>query len=81
MDLGCPVAIAPCAMSVPANTLLTARFPYRYGTGPLVEPDVWFDTAQVWEVKAANLSISPRHMAALGMVAPDKVFATAVRVC
>ena len=53
---------------------MTASFPYRYGTGPLVEPDVWFDTAQVWEVKAADLSISPRHMAALGMVAPDKVF-------
>lgn len=45
---------------------------YRYGTGPLVEPDVWFDTAQVWEVKAADLSISPRHMAAVGLLAPDK---------
>ena len=39
---------------------------YRYGEG--VKPDVWFDATQVWEVKAADLSISPIYQAAVGIV-------------
>ncbi|XP_068624930.1 DNA ligase 1 [Battus philenor] len=35
-------------------------------------PDVWFAAACVWEVRCADLSLSPAHRAAHGLVEPDK---------
>ncbi|KAF3614036.1 DNA ligase 1 [Capsicum annuum] len=43
---------------------------YRYGE--TINPDVWFEATEVWEVKAADLTISPVHRAAQGIVDPGK---------
>jgi DNA ligase-1 len=43
---------------------------YRYGE--TIGVDVWFDEVEVWEVKAADLSISPVHRAAIGLVDSSK---------
>ncbi|KAG8367554.1 hypothetical protein BUALT_Bualt16G0083900 [Buddleja alternifolia] len=43
---------------------------YRYSD--TISPDVWFEPTEVWEVKAADLTVSPVHRAAIGIVYPDK---------
>ncbi|KAK1152025.1 DNA ligase 1 isoform X1 [Acipenser oxyrinchus oxyrinchus] len=52
------------------HTLSKPR-PY-YRVDQSTEPDVWLDAVQVWEVKCADLSLSPVHKAAMGLVDPVK---------
>lgn len=57
---------AGCASpNVPKNVIVSDA---------LLDADVWFDpdSSEVWEVMAADLSISPVHKAALGKVDPAK---------
>ncbi|RLN24176.1 DNA cross-link repair 1 protein isoform X3 [Panicum miliaceum] len=36
------------------------------------QPEVWFTTEQVWEIRGADLTLSPVHHAAIGLVHPSR---------
>ncbi len=46
--------------------------PNYYRLGDSLKPDVWFSAAQVWEVRAADLSLSPVHMGGVGLVSTNR---------
>lgn len=35
-------------------------------------PDVWFEPTEVWEIRGADLTVSPVHKAAAGHIHPDR---------
>ena len=43
-----------------------------YRVADAMKPDVWFEPKHVWEIKAADLSVSPVHQAARGLVDPQR---------
>uniref|UniRef100_A0AC35UGJ0 DNA ligase n=1 Tax=Rhabditophanes sp. KR3021 TaxID=114890 RepID=A0AC35UGJ0_9BILA len=54
------------------NKIILKRAPSYYVFNSSLKPDVWFQAKYVWEVKAADLSISPLHLAAVGLVDKSK---------
>uniref|UniRef100_A0A1J3IAR9 DNA ligase n=1 Tax=Noccaea caerulescens TaxID=107243 RepID=A0A1J3IAR9_NOCCA len=51
------------------DKILTKKPPY-YRTGET--PDMWFPAEVVWEIRGADLTVSPVHHAALGLVHPSR---------
>jgi DNA ligase-1 len=43
-----------------------------YRIDDTLKPDVWFEAIQVWEIKCADLSLSPVHTAAIGVLESNK---------
>lgn len=35
-------------------------------------PSVWFEPREVWEIRGADLTISPVHKAAVGLIHPER---------
>lgn len=54
------------------KTKTTATPESTYNVDAKMKPDVWLEPVQVWEIKAADLSISPVHTAAMGVKADGK---------
>jgi len=44
----------------------------NYNVNDKLKPDVWLEACQVWEIRAADLSISPVHTSAFGVKADGK---------
>merc|ERR1712032_899547 len=44
----------------------------NYNVTDKIKPDVWLEACQVWEIKAADLTISPVHTSAMGIKADGK---------
>ncbi|KAJ2486491.1 ATP-dependent DNA ligase Cdc17 [Coemansia sp. RSA 2050] len=53
------------------QSVIAAPKPY-YAASDKSKPDVWFEPTQVWEVKAADLSLSSTYLAAFGQVDANK---------
>eukprot|EP01018_Ginkgo_biloba_P027056 Gb_13001 [translate_table: standard] len=49
---------------------ILTRKPAYYQT--LEEPDIWFSPELVWEIRGADLTVSPVHQAAVGLVHPSR---------
>lgn len=59
-----------CSSSLRSKVIPKPKTYYRYAEK--INPDVWFEATEVWEVKAADLTISPVYRAAVGIVDSDK---------
>jgi DNA ligase-1 len=62
--------LAERSSSLSSKVISTPRSYYRFAE--TAKPDVWFEPTEVWEVKAADLTISPVYRAACGIVDRDK---------
>ncbi|KAI8813621.1 DNA ligase [Cladochytrium replicatum] len=51
----------------PENGTVLEEMPAYYDVHPQLTPDAWFTPVQVWEIKGADITVSPIHRAAMGL--------------
>ena len=54
------------------ETHIVSKAKSYYNCDESIKPDVWFEPVQVWEVKCADISLSPVYRAAIGLVDDNK---------
>ncbi|KAK8794870.1 hypothetical protein WA158_001850 [Blastocystis sp. Blastoise] len=54
------------------NDHIVQSKPVDYNVDTTIVPDVWFEVVQTWEVRAADLSISPVHRGAFNQIESGK---------
>ncbi|XP_071447300.1 DNA ligase 1 isoform X2 [Hetaerina americana] len=64
--------LASLSESLRPNVIPEPRPYYSISSGLHPPPRDWFDASIVWEIKCADLSLSPVHLAAIGLVDPEK---------
>jgi DNA ligase-1 len=56
----------------PGTANVLARRPSYVEYTSAIEPDVWFEPQEVWEIAFADVTVSPVYTAAIGLVHEDK---------
>ncbi|KXS11631.1 ATP-dependent DNA ligase [Gonapodya prolifera JEL478] len=52
------------------NGMISPKRPSGYEVDDHLTPDMWFEPVHIWEIRGADLTLSPTHSAARGVVEP-----------
>lgn len=56
----------------PDSDLVTRVKPGQYTIAENLHPDIWFHPTDVWEIRGADLTLSPVYPSAIGLVSEDR---------
>ena len=65
-------ALFPRRLTAELQQQVIAQPPKYYRVSDGLTPTMWFQPTKVWEIRGADLTISPAHSAGAGLVHPSK---------